>query len=61
MMKKYIIPDLVVVDLGMDDDVLQLNIATSQDTTDFDVKRERDFYDDSTSTPSRGSIWDNEW
>ena len=60
MRRKYIVPDLFVVNLELDGDVLQDIIASGNSDEQW-VKAERDFYDDSPSTPSRGSIWDNEW
>ncbi len=60
MMREYIIPELIVIDLEMEGNVLQ-DIITSGSSEEEWVKVERDFYEESPSTPSKGSIWDNEW
>lgn len=63
MKKVYIAPDLTVVELCPDGEVLEMPIVGSGETDEFCTKGETLFEDEYTdgNIPSRGSIWDNEW
>lgn len=63
-MRKYIEPQNTIVDLDLDDVVLltqSVGDISEEEGDTQDVKGESVFFGNSSSTPSRGSIWDNEW
>lgn len=61
MKKKYITPELEIIEIGLDGTLMSTSIPLGGDIEDDDVASRDNYYDNTPSRPGSGNIWDQGW